>query len=254
MGMKKRGLIFSWLFLLGIAAAGQDQKVLVAVAANAQYALKEIASRYEEETGIQIDLIIGSSGKLTAQIKAAAPFDVFLSADMDYPSALYRAGLSTSAPRIYAYGEIVLWTTKDLNLSDAQVLLLPEVKKIAIANPRLAPYGEAAVSVLKHYGLYEQVTPKLVYGESISQVSQYIASGVADIGFTAKPVVLNPAMKGRGKWTDAGKDAYAPIAQGAILLKSSRQRNKAGAERFYNYLYSAGAREVFQKYGYQFQK
>lgn len=252
--MKKRGLIFLWLFLLGTAAAGQDQKVLVAVAANAQYALKEIASRYEEETGNQIDLIIGSSGKLTAQIKAAAPFDVFLSADMDYPSALHRAGLSTSAPRIYAYGNIVLWTTKDLNPSDAQVLLLPEVKKIAIANPRLAPYGEASVSLLKHYGLYEQVKPKLVYGESISQVSQYIASGVADIGFTAKPVVLSPAMKGRGKWTDADKDAYAPIAQGAILLKSSRQRNKAGAEQFYNYLYSAGAREVFQKYGYQFKK
>jgi molybdate transport system substrate-binding protein len=251
--MKKLILLVAVLFSF-TAGRFEAEKITVAIAANAQYAMKEIARQYEKETGQPLELIIGSSGKLTAQIKESAPFDIFLSADMEYPQALYKAGLTTAAPKVYAYGSLVLWTLKDLDPLNVNAVILPEVKTIAVANPKLAPYGEAAVSVMKYYKLYEKAESKLVYGESISQVNQYITSGAAEIGFTSKSVVLSPEMNGKGKWTDLDGKSYAPIAQGAVLLKSASERNKEGTLQFYNYLYSEKAKEIFKKYGYQFPK
>jgi molybdate transport system substrate-binding protein len=251
--MKKLlSLIILCVHLAGCLLA--QGKVTVAVAANAQYAMKEIVKQYEKETGKELELIIGSSGKLTAQIREGAPFDIFLSADMEYPQVLYKEGLTLSEPKIYAYGSLVLWTMKDFDLLNINVLLLPEVKVVALANPKIAPYGEAAIDVMKYYKVYEKAEPKLVYGESISQVNQYIISKAADIGFTAKSVVLSPEMQGKGKWMEIDKKAYKPIAQGAVLLKSSKERNAADAELFYNYLYSEKAKKILKKYGYQFQK
>ncbi|HXA01277.1 MAG TPA: molybdate ABC transporter substrate-binding protein, partial [Cytophagaceae bacterium] len=189
--MKKLLLVLSIFFLL-TGSKFQENKVTIAVAANAQYPMKEIEKQYEKETGKDIELIIGSSGKLTAQIREGAPFDIFLSADMEYPQTLYKEGLTLSEPKIYAYGSLVLWTLKDIDLLNMNVLLLPEVKVIAIANPKVAPYGQAAIDVMNHYKLYDKAEPKLVYGESISQVNQYINSKTADIGFTAKSIVLSP--------------------------------------------------------------
>ena len=250
-------LILLLLPLALLLAAGDllKENVTVAVAANAQYALKEIEAQYEEETGQDIDIIVGSSGKLSAQIMHGAPFDLFLSADMLYPDALHKRGFTLAAPKVYGYGALVLWTMKDaaspLKMSS---LLSPQVKAVAIANPKVAPYGEAAVSALKYYKLYQQLKPKLVYGESISQVTQYINSQAADMGLTAKSVVLSPEMKGKGKWMELDNKSYRPIAQGAVLLKRSTDRNKAGAARFYSYLFSDKAKSIFQKYGYQFPK
>jgi molybdate transport system substrate-binding protein len=251
--MKKFLLLPGAVFLF-TASTFQEQKITVAVAANAQYAMKEIEKEFEKETGKQVDLIIGSSGKLTAQIKESAPFDIFLSADMEYPQVLFKEGLTTSAPKVYGYGSLVLCTLKDFDLLNVKAILLPEVKTIAIANPKVAPYGEAAINVMKYYKLYEKAEPKLVYGESISQVTQYITSKAADIGFTAKSVVLSPEMKGKGKWMDIDKRAYTPIEQGVVLLNSSSKRNKAGAEQFYNFLFSEKSKKIFKNYGYQFQK
>ncbi len=228
-------------------------KVTVAVAANAQYAMKEMEAQYEKETGKEIELIIGSSGKLTAQIKEGAPFDIFLSADMEYPETLNKADLTISAPKIYGYGTLVLWTLKEFDFKNLTVLSLPEIKAIAIANPKLAPYGVAAVEAMNYYKMYQKAEAKLVYGESLTQVNQYISSKTADIGFTAMSVVLSPEMQGKGKWIKIDKKTYKPIAQGAVLLKSSKERNGTDSELFYNYLYSDKAKKVFKKYGYQFQ-
>jgi molybdate transport system substrate-binding protein len=249
-GMKK--IVLFVIFTVQLNSFLWAQKVTVVVAANAQYAMKEVEKQYEKETGKEIELIIGSSGKLTAQIREGAPFDIFLSADMEYPQILFKEGFAVSEPRIYGYGSLVLWTMKALSLSNINILLSPEIKTVAIANPKVAPYGVAAVAVMNYYKIYEKIESRLVYGESISQTSQYINSKTADIGFTAKSVVLSPEMQGQGKWIEIDKKAYQPIAQGAILLKSSKERNGAEAELFYNYLYSNKAKKVFEKYGYQF--
>lgn len=236
------------LLLFFTSAVFQREKITVAVAANAQYAMKEIEKQYEKETGVAIELVISSSGKLTAQIKEGAPYDIFLSADMEFPEALYKAGITVETPKIYGYGKLVLWTMRDFDLKKKDILLSPEVKTIAIANPKVAPYGSAAISAMKFSNQYEKAENKIVYGESISQVSQYIFSQTADIGFTAKSVVLSPEMKNKGKWIDVDAKAYSPIAQGAVLLKAAR--NKAATEKFYKYLYSEKAKAVFRKYGY----
>lgn len=242
------------LFFIFSAGTIPNENVTIAVSANAQYAIKEIEKTYEKETGKNIELIIGSSGKLSAQIREDAPFDIFLSADMDFPNLLYKEGLTLGEPKIYAYGSLVLWSLSIEDGLNMKSLIATNVKSIAIANPKLAPYGEAAVSAMNYYKLYNTIEKKLVYGESIAQVNQYISSKTADLGFTAKSVVLSPEMQGKGKWIDIDKKAYTPIAQGAVLLKSSASRNKAGAEAFYNYLYSAKAQNILKKYGYQFSK
>ena len=228
------------------------QKLRIAVAANAQYVAKVLKKVYEKETGIAIELIVNSSGKLTTQIQQGAPFDVFLSADTKYPQALYKSGLTTGKPKIYAYGTLVLWTTKklDLNKNLREVLLNSNINKLAIANPETAPYGTAAIQVLNYYKIYPAVKPKLVYGESISQVSQYVLSGAADIGFSAKSVVMEPALKGKGRWYEIDAMAYTPIAQSAVLLKSKQYQNTKQAQHFYNFLFSSKAKAIFRQYGY----
>ncbi len=230
-----------------------EEKITIAVSANAQYAMKAIEILYEKETGKDIELIIGSSGKLTAQIREGAPFDIFMSADMDFPNQLHKEGLTLGEPKVYAYGSLVLWS---LTIEEGLImksLLAANVKSIAIANPKLAPYGVAAVDVMKYYKLYDAVEKKIVYGESISQVNQYITSKSADVGFTAKSVVMSPEMQGKGRWIDIDKKAYTPIEQGAVVLKHANG-NKTDADAFYNYIYSAKAQNILKKYGYQFTK
>ena len=239
------------LFALPLPAPGQAPKIRVAVAANAQFVAQVLKEAYEKETATTVELIVGSSGKLTTQIKQGAPYDVFLSADTRYPAALYRGGYAQGKPRIYAYGSLILWTTKSLDLSKGMgVVAASSVKKIAIANAQLAPYGEAALQALAYYKLNKAAQPKLVYAESIAQVNQYVISGAADVGFTAKSVVLEPAMKGKGKWIPVDAAAYPRIAQSAVLLKPARNKNSVLAQRFYNFLYSPKAKAIFKKYGY----
>lgn len=241
------------LFLFGVflsvnAFAGQ---ITVAVAANVQYTFEEIKSEFEKETGINIKTIVGSSGKFTAQIENGAPFDVFLSADMDYPMTLAKEGLTFNDPKIYAYGTLVLWTLNDMDLSSGLgVLNDPAVKKIAVAVPNTAPYGRQAVNALKHEDLYELVNKKLVYGESIAQVNQFITTQAADIGFTAKSVVLAANMKDKGHWIEVSQDAYDPIAQGAVILKHAEKEHLDEAKTFFDFLYSEKAGEIFKRYGY----
>ncbi|HEY6094551.1 MAG TPA: molybdate ABC transporter substrate-binding protein [Gallionellaceae bacterium] len=223
----------------------------VAVAANVKFAFDELQAEFTRASGIAVSSVVASSGKIAAQVKSGAPFDVFLSADMEFPEALYKDGLASAAPKVYARGLLVLWTTGAVDLKQGvKVLSDPAVRKVAIANPKLAPYGAEAMRVLDHYGLRAAVEPKLIYGESIAQVNQYIDTGSASIGFTAKSVVLAPQLQGRGRWVELPRESYQPIAQGVVILKHGADSNAAAAQRFIEFLASPGARAIFEKYGY----
>ncbi|CAN5656125.1 molybdate ABC transporter substrate-binding protein [soil metagenome] len=232
--------------------AQQTKKVTVAVAANMQYPMNKLKATFEQQTGIKVEVILSSSGKLTQQIQEGAPYDVFISADTTYPQTLYKNKFATAPPKVYAKGVLVLWTTSPgiEPTKDLKVLLANNVKKIAIANPKTAPYGVAAETILKHYNIYDKVKDKLVFGESITQTNQFIASQSADIGFTAKSVVLSNEMKWKGRWIDLDINTYTPIEQAAVILKHGSETNKDASENFYNYLYSKTSKEILQSFGY----
>ena len=252
--MKRR--LLSWLipfFLFHSATSfAQQQKITVAVAANMQYAFRELKIEFEKTFHIRVDAVIGASGNLTRQIMQGAPFDVFISADTKYPENLYQNHVAAEKPKVYARGALVLWTTKDglQPQNDLQFLLSGNIKSIAIANPKIAPYGSAAEAILKKIGLFDKVKNKLVYGESISQTSQFIATGNADVGFTAKAVVLSDQMKNKGRWIELNKDDYPPILQAAVLLKYGIQNHSSSARKFYEFLFSENAKDIYKKYGY----
>jgi molybdate transport system substrate-binding protein len=245
-------ILIALAFLLAIPLSSFATEITVAGAANVQFTLEDLKAEFTKETGIGVKSVIGSSGKLTSQIENGAPFDIFLSADMKYPATLYKEGFSLRSPKVYVYGVLVLWTMKNLDLSKGvNVLTDSGVQKIALANPELAPYGRQAVNALKFYQLYEQLQKKLVLGESISQANQFITTGAADIGFTAKSVVLAANMKDKGKWIEVDSQSYEPIAQGVIVLKYAQQNHSKEAQEFYDFLFSAPAQEIFKKYGYK---
>lgn len=236
--------------LLALPGYALAAGLTVAVAANVKYAFDDLAAQFKTASGIEVESVVSSSGKLAAQIKNGAPFDIFLSADTEFPQALYKDGYTSTPPRVYAYGALVLWTLKDLDLGKGMQLLADDgVRKIALANPKVAPYGREALKALEHYGLRSRVEPKLVFGESIAQVSQYVDTQSADIGFTAKSIVLAPETAGRGKWMEVPKESYEPIAQAVVVLKHA-SANPDAAQKFIAFLFSPSARAIFQKYGY----
>lgn len=226
-----------------------EKKLIIAASANMQFAIQEISKAYTKQTGIDCELIIGSSGKLTAQIKEGAPFDVFVSADMKYPEELFTSGFTTNEPKIYAYGKLVLWTMIDSIKPSLYMLKNTDIKHIAIANPKTAPYGIATVELLKNKGIYNAISSKLVFGENISQTNQFIVSKSAEIGFTAKSVVVSPKMKNKGNWIDLDKNEHSQIAQGIVVL-NNRPMQKNNAEMFYNFIQSAIAKKILADYGY----
>lgn len=236
--------------VLILSGAGRAQHLRIAVAANAQFVAKALAVEFKRETGIEAQLVVGASGKFTTQIEQGAPFDVFLSADLKYPQELYSKYLTTAPAKEYAYGKLVLWSLKEVNISKGlHALNSTAINKVAIANPQLAPYGEAALQALTRLKLLAQVQPKIVYGESIAQVNQYLLTGATDAALTAKSVVLDPAMAGKGKWVEVPANLYKPIAQGVVLLKTAASNTQA--KQFYNFIFSNQARQIFKRYGYQ---
>jgi molybdate transport system substrate-binding protein len=238
------------LFLLLWSTSLQAQSIRVAVAANAQFVMQSLGDAFQKQTGVKVDAIVSSSGKLTTQIQQGAPYDIFLSADMDYPTTLHKGGFTTAAPIVYAYGSLVLWTMSNLPLTaDLKILQNSAVRHIAIANPATAPYGEAVVLLLKYKNVFDLVQSRIVYGESISQVNQYVLTGAAEIGITAKSVVLDPSLKQRGHWIDLPPPGYSPIAQGVVILK--RTQHPKAAQQFIQFLRSATAKRILQQFGYR---
>jgi molybdate transport system substrate-binding protein len=249
--IKLRFLALSFILLTGCSKP--SEKIIVATAANVQYVMKEIRQEFEKESGKKIEIVVASSGKLTTQIREGAPFDVFVSADTKYPQEIFKNGGSDQKPEVYATGALVLWS-KDIPETDLkpETLTSEKVKKIAIPNPKTAPYGEAAIQALNALKLYEQTEKKLVYGESIAQTAQYITTGSVEAGFNALSIVLSPEMKGRGHYILIDSSLYKPIQQAAILLKHSEDSpKKASSEQFYKFLYSSKAKAIFKKYGYK---
>jgi molybdate transport system substrate-binding protein len=170
---------------------------------------------------------------------------------MEFAEGLYKDGYATTQAQPYAYGLLVLWTKKDIDLSTGVAgLVNAGIAKVAIANPKLAPFGRQAMRALEYYKVRAIVEPKLVYGESITQVSQYVDSKAADAGFTAKSIVIAPEIKGKGKWIEVPPESYEPIAQGVVILKHGSQSNGEAARKFYGFVFSAKAREIFAKNGY----
>lgn len=249
--IRSKALLFLLGTLLMVGCSRPNDKVVVATAANVQFVMQELKKTFEQESDTRLEIVVGSSGKLTAQIREGAPFDLFVSADTRYPQEIFTNGGAENPPKIYARGTLVLWTRDSTVTPTLAMLTGAHVKKIALANPQTAPYGTAAVQVLQKAGLYEQVKAKLVYGESIAQTTQYIATGAADVGFTALSIVLSPKMKGKGRWTKLDSATYSPIDQAAILLKHSETSPKRQpSQEFYDFLYSEKARTIFRQYGY----
>ena len=248
----RRVIVFSGFLLMSIAPICAAQEITAAAAADLQFAFQDVSARFEKDTGKTVKVIFGSSGNFFAQLQNGAPFDLFFSADIDYPKKLEAAGLAEPGTLYpYATGKIVLWVTNEskLDLSRGlKTLLDPGIKKIAIANPEHAPYGRAAVAAFKHDGIYEKVSSKFVLGENISQTASFVTSGSADIGMVALSLALAPAMKNKGRYTEIPTDDYPPIEQAAIILKSSQQ--KATARRFIDFLKTPPILELLRSYGF----
>jgi molybdate transport system substrate-binding protein len=225
----------------------------VAAAADLSSALKEIGDNYEKKTGVKVKLSFGASGALTQQIQNGAPFDLFFSADMEYPRQLI-ASQDADAASLYQYavGKLVLWVPPDSPLDvehkGMNALLDPSVKKIAIANPKHAPYGRAAVAALKHTGVYDQVADRLVLGENVSQAAQFVESGNAQAGFVALAHAVAPGMRGKGKYWEVPLDAYPPLAQGVIVLSHSQHKKEAA--EFLEYIKTKEVAELLREYGF----
>jgi len=243
-----------WLLALWclLAACARAEEINVAAASDLNFPMKEVVSQFERETGHKVRLTLGSSGNFYAQIVNGAPFDVFLSADSEYPKQLETAGRAVPGSTfVYGVGGIALWVPKNSTLKlDAlgmSSLLENSVKKIAIANPEHAPYGRAAVAAMQKAGVYDQIKSKLVLGENISQTAQFVQSGAADIGIIALSIALSEPMRASGFYWEIPRDSYPRLEQGAALLK----HGSAGAKAFHEWLHGAEAKNVFAKYGFR---
>ena len=238
--------------VLAVSQASAADTIRIAAASDLQFALKDVAARFEKETGNRVQITFGSSGNFFAQIQNGAPFDLFFSADVDYPRKLEAAGLTEPGTLYeYAAGKIVLWTRSDssVDLKDGlRSVLDARVRRIAIANPEHAPYGRAALAALQHENLYEQVKEKLVLGENISQAAQFADSGNADVGVIAFSLALAPAMKDRGRYVEVPASFYPPLRQACVVLKNSPRKSLAQA--FASFLGRPEIAELMHSYGF----
>jgi molybdate transport system substrate-binding protein len=238
------------LLLLGKLCAAQE--FTVAAASDLQFAMQDISARFQQKTGHTVKVIYGSSGNFAQQLQNGAPFDMFFSANLDYPKQLEAAGL-TEPGTFYSYakGKIVIWVLNDSHLDlhpGFRSLLDPSVKKIAIANPQHAPYGKAAVSAMQKANVYNQVKDKLVLGENISQTASFVASGSADVGVVALSLALSPNMKDKGRYAEILDSDYPPIEQACVILRASK--NKALARQFLEFLKTDATGELLKRYGF----
>jgi molybdate transport system substrate-binding protein len=235
------------------ACAGE---ITVAAASDLTFGFKDVAARFEDQTGDHLKLSFGSSGNFFSQIQNGAPYDLFFSADIDYPRKLEAAGL-TEPGTIYAYatGKLVLWVPNssklDLNRG-LSVLPDPGIHKIAIANPQHAPYGRAAVAAMRHEGVYDNIKDKLVLGENISEAAQFVQSGNAEIGLLALSLAVAPAMSARGRYAEIPAADYPAIIQAAVVLKSSH--DKALADQFLKFLREPETVALMKRYGFEVPK
>lgn len=228
------------------------ESINIAVAANVSFASDALIKEFNKEyPQTKVRVTLGSSGKLTAQIKYGAPYHLFMSANMSYPQALYDAKIATTKPSVYADGTLAFLTTKKVDLSLGMGLLKSiKIKRIAIANPKTAPYGKASLEAFKSSGVYEEIKSKLVFAESASSVVTYAISAT-DIGLVPKSTLYSPKMKKYKKnihWVEVDSSLYTPIHQGIVILQKGDKREDV--MNFYKFILSQKARKIFREYGY----
>ncbi|MCF6153804.1 MAG: molybdate ABC transporter substrate-binding protein [Candidatus Brocadia sp.] len=246
----------TWLLFFLIAlhnTVRADEKILIAAAANLNPAMDEICKGFEKAyPTIDAEVSYGSSGNFFAQIKQGAPFDIFFSADTTYPARLEEEGLAVKGgSTIYAFGSIVLWIPKNSAFNPRKglhIVLDPKVKKIAIANQKLAPYGMAAEEALRHYGLWDKVQDKLVFGENISQTAQFVQSGAADVGILALSQASSPKMESDGDYWVIPAEAYNKLGQAYVVLQ--RGKDKPVVRKFLEFVQGKKGEKIFSQYGY----
>jgi molybdate transport system substrate-binding protein len=235
-------------------AAIASSVVRVAAASDLKFALSDVIAAFERDVPtIHIEPTFGASGVLFEQLTNHAPFDVFLSADIAYPRKLIEQKLASADTEfLYAYGELVLWTSKssgiDVEKLGIQAVTDPKVRKIAIANPKTAPYGRAAEAALKSLGVYDTIQDRLVEGGNIAETAQYVESGVADVGLIALSLAVAPAMRDKGVFWIVPADAFPRLEQGGVILSDAKDR--AAAEKFRAFLISAAGRQILTNFGF----
>jgi len=228
------------------------QTINVAVAANVSYAIDELKSAFAKTNPkANIKIILGGSGKLTAQIKNGAPYHIFMSANMKYPKRLYSDKTAVTKPIVYAQGALALFSVKKRDFSSGINLIKEKsISKVAVANPKTAPYGKAAIEALKNAKLYNKTKNKYIFAESITQTVQY-ATVAADVGFIAKSSLYSSKMSKYKKninWIDIDPKLYTPIKQGIVILKEGS--NNTTAKAFYDFILSQKAKKIFERFGY----
>jgi molybdate transport system substrate-binding protein len=243
--------MFLATWLPDIATA--NEKILVAAASDLNFAMDEICSAFEKANpGIKVDVSYGSSGNFYAQIKQGAPFDVFFSADASYPVLLEDEGFAVKGQReLYAIGKIVLWIPKKSALNPQKglhLVLETELKKLAIANPRHAPYGRAAEESLRYYGLLDKVQGKLVFGENISQTAQFVQTGSADAGIIAMSLAILPGMANSGSYWIIPTESYSSLEQVYAVLQ--RGKDKPVVRAFLKFVQGKNGKKILSDFGF----
>ena len=251
--MKTKKIIFAVIIplIFSVFTAQSQTKITIVAAANLKVALDSIITVFKvQNPNDEVQITYGASGKLFEQISNDAPFDIFFSADMDYPTKLKEKKLTVSPVKLYAIGQLVIWSKKiDPNEKQMNSLLDANINKVAIANPATAPYGEKAVESMKYYKMYYKIQPNLVYGENITQAAQFVTFGAADIGITALSLALSPAMKKeKGKYFIIPENSHKPLEQGCVILKHAKENTTA--LKLYEFISSEQAISILTYYGY----
>ncbi len=243
-----------WLSLCAIISTDivRAEEITIAAASDLSFAFKELVSEYETTSGNQVKLTLGSSGNFFAQIQNGAPFDLYFSADISYPKKLEEAGLIVPGSLYrYAIGRIVLWARHESPVDVTQgiaALRHSSAKTIAIANPRHAPYGRAAIAAMEHFKMYDDVKDRLVLGENVSQTAQFVESGAADIGIIALSLARAPAMSTQGTYWEIPTEAHPTLEQGAIIVKASKRADSA--KQFLEFVKSRQGVAIMTRYGF----
>ena len=256
----------SWLTLAGTIllalqafAASEDSgesprtTLTVAAAANLKFALADVVAEFQAKNpAIKVNVTYGSSGNFFAQLQNGTPFDLFFSADVGYPQKLAVAGLGADEIFVYAAGRIVVWVPKDspldVGMLSIKALLDPSIRRIAVANPKQAPYGRAAVAAMKALHVYERVAGRIVYGEDIAQTAQFIQSGAADIGILALSLAVAPQMRDAGRFWEIPPDAYPCMEQAGLILKWTK--NLETSRLFRDFVLGDHGCKVLKHYGF----
>jgi len=251
--MKKITLLFIAFIFATAFAVQNNEKITIVVAVNMKSAMDSIVTIYKlQNPKTNVQVIYGASGKFYEQIVNGAPFDMFFSADMNYPTKLKDNNLTASKVKLYAVGRLAVWSKKiNPNTNQINTLTDASIKKISIANPATAPYGAKAVESMQYYKIYNKIKPNLVYGENIAQAAQFVSFGAADVGIIALSECLSPNLKKEGGnfWV-IPQESHQPLEQGCVILKQAK--DNASANIFFNFIFSEKAKQILTYYGYSF--